>query len=62
MNLPKKIYVYVENDGEEDFLMTQKNIEDCADAGNNRLVGVYDLAEKLNVTLVVKQEVIVDKA
>jgi hypothetical protein len=60
--LPKKVYVYRQVDGDFEFLSAEETAEACAEKGEKRLVGVYELKEKINVTLEVKEEVILNKA
>jgi len=62
MKLPKKVFVYVVKEGDMEFLSAEETAEACAEKGEKRLVGVYELKEKLNVTLEVKEELIVSKA
>lgn len=62
MKLPKKVFVYVVKDGDYEFLSAEETAEACAEKGEKRLVGVYELKEKLNVTLEVKEELLVSKA
>ena len=43
---PKKLFVYVENEGTQDeFLMACKTERECANLNETRLVGVYELKE-----------------
>jgi hypothetical protein len=44
-DLPKKLYVYVEEDGQEKYLIANKTPGECATLSESRLVGVYDLKE-----------------
>lgn len=61
--LPKKLFIYRENEGTDDaFFMTNETIEDCAVKGEVVLVGVYELKEQLEVTLEVKETVHVQSA
>ena len=61
--LPKKVYVYiVYGNGNEWWLSAEPTAEGCAEKGEKRLVGVYELVEKLNITLEIKEEIIVSKA
>jgi len=60
--LPKIIYVYVATDGDESWLEAGYTPEACAVKGESRLVGVYALKRKVNVTLQVKEEVVIEKA
>lgn len=62
MKLPKLVYVFVYKDGTEEWLNVEETAEACAEKGEKRLVGVYELKEKLNVTLEVKEELLVSKA
>lgn len=62
MKLPKKVFVYVVKDGDYEFLSAEETAEACAEKGEKRLVGVYELKEKINVTLEVKEELLVSKA
>lgn len=62
MKLPKKVFVYVVKDGDYEFLSAEETAEACAEKGEKRLVGVYELKEKLKVTLEVKEELLVSKA
>ena len=44
--LPKKLFIYRENEGNEDeFLLCENTVEDCAKKGEVVLVGVYELKE-----------------
>lgn len=43
--LPRTIYVYEDDDGGEKYLNAHYSIEDTADLGERRLVGIYDLRE-----------------
>lgn len=45
--LPKTIYVYQEDDGDESWLVANYTREDCAhdDQNERRLVGTYQLVE-----------------
>ena len=63
MSLPKKVFVFmnIASDGET-WLSAEETAEACAEKGEKRLVGVYELKEKLNVTLEVKEELLVSKA
>lgn len=61
--LPQKVYVFVnENNDGETWLTAEETAEACAEKGEKRLVGVYELKEKLNVSLEVKEELLVSKA
>lgn len=61
--LPKKVYVFVvEGSNNEWWLSAEPTAEGCAEKGESRLVGVYELKEKLNVSLEVKEELLVSKA
>lgn len=62
MKLHKKVFVYVVKDGDYEFLSAEETAEACAEKGEKRLVGVYELKEKLKVTLEVKEELLVSKA
>lgn len=62
MKLPNKVYVYCVEESDMEFLSAEETAEACAVKGEKRLVGVYELIEKVNVTLEVKEEVIVEKA
>ena len=62
MKLPKLVYVFVYKDGKEEWLNVEDTAEACAEKGEKRLVGVYELKEKLNVSLEVKEELLVSKA
>lgn len=63
MKLPKKVYVYVENEGtNEEWLSAEKTAEGHATKGEKRLVGVYELKEKISVTLKVTEEIVQEKA
>lgn len=43
---PPKIYVYIDSDGDNDYLMVGKTEWECADPNvKDRLVGVYELKE-----------------
>jgi len=61
--LPKKLFIYRENEGNEDeFLLCENTVEDCAKKGEVVLVGVYELKEQLEVTLEVKETVHIQSA
>lgn len=62
MKLPKKVYVVVDEDGDYEWLNAEATAEAIAVKGEKRLVGVYELKEKLNVTLEIKEELLVEKA
>ncbi len=62
MKLPKKVYVWINKDGNEEWLLAETSAEACAEKGEKKLVGVYELVEKINVTLEVKEEILVEKA
>ena len=62
MKFPKKVYVYIHKDGKEEWLNVEETAEACAEKGEKKLIGVYELVERLNVTLEVKEELLVEKA
>ena len=62
MKLPKLVYVFVYKDGKEEWLNVYPSAEECAEKGEKKLVGVYELKEKITVSLEVKEELIVEKA
>jgi hypothetical protein len=63
MKLPKLVYVFVYKEGkDEEWLNVESTAEGCAEKGEKRLVGVYELKEKITVSLEVKEELIVEKA
>lgn len=62
MNFPELVYIYVHKDGKQEWLNVEVTAEACAEKGEKRLIGVYELKEKLNVTLEVKEELLVSKA
>lgn len=47
--LPKTLYVYEEEDGDATYLVAYKDVEDCADMGMKRHVGVYQLVNTATV-------------
>ena len=61
MKFPKLVYVYIYKSDKEEWLNVEPTAEDCAEKGEKRLIGVYELKEKINVTLEVKQEITVTK-
>ena len=60
-SLPKTIYVFRNNDGDMDWLSAEESTDACAAKGETRLVGVYELKELLNVSLEVREDVIIEK-
>lgn len=52
--LPKILYVYEEKDGDEKYFIANKNIYDCIEVGNKKLVGTYKLTEKNSIEAVAK--------
>lgn len=61
--LPKIVYVCVEEANSEDwFLTAEPTAELLALNGEKRLVGLYELKEKLIVSLKVQTELVVKKA
>ncbi len=42
-DFPKKIYVWIDDDGDEKFMMAEKTPEECAIPDKDRLVGIYNL-------------------
>jgi hypothetical protein len=62
MKLPKLVYVFVHKGGNEEWLNVEDSAEACAEKGEKKLVGVYELKEKLTVSLEVKEELLVSKA
>jgi hypothetical protein len=63
MELPNEVYVFVEKEGEDyEFLCVEDEIAGCATKDGKRLVGVYELKKKINVSLEVKEDVIVESA
>ena len=51
--LPKKLFVYREWDGDELYFMTYETERECADLNEDRLIGVYELigVGKVDVTV-----------
>ena len=49
-------------DGNGDELFGGTKTEACAEKGEKVLVGVYELKEKINVTLEIKEELLINKA
>lgn len=50
MKFPKELYVTVEYEGTEDeFLLTNKNVEDVAQVGETVKVAVYELVRTVEV-------------
>lgn len=41
--LPKKLYVYREQDGDDAYLLCYETLRECADLQENRQVGIYEL-------------------
>ena len=56
MKLPKLVYVFVNKEGKDEWLNVEETAEACAEKGERILVGVYELKEKLSVSLEVKEE------
>ena len=55
--LPDIVYVYWEDDGDDDvWLMASEKIDDAAEKGDKKLVGIYKLESLVNVSLEVKAE------
>ena len=59
--LPKIVYVYIISEGGEEWLSAEETADACAEKGKKRLVGIYELKEKLNVSLEVKAELTIEK-
>jgi hypothetical protein len=57
--LPKTICVFWNNDLDEFWLSAEESTEACAVKGEVRLVGVYELKSKLQVSLEVHEDLIV---
>ena len=50
--LPKKVYVYIDDDDPQDtFLSAFHTVDRTAEPGRSRLVGVYELKETVLVEL-----------
>lgn len=52
MELPKKLFIYVENEGDEkeEFLSTKEELSEIVvETGKRQLVGVYELKQKIEV-------------
>lgn len=43
--LPKKLFIYKEWDGDQYYFMCYETERECADLQEDRLVGVYELKE-----------------
>jgi hypothetical protein len=61
MKLPKTVYAYIISEGGEEWLSAEATADACAEKGVKRLVGVYELKEKLIVSLEVKTELTIEK-
>lgn len=48
--LPKRIFVYEMDGGNEKWLQPEKTLLACADLEEKRMVGVYELVETLEVS------------
>ncbi len=60
-NLPNIVYIYREQDNDNfEYLSAEESVEACAEKGEERLVGVYELKETLVVSLEVKETVLVE--
>jgi len=59
--LPKTVYVYVHVEGDEEWLNVEETARGCVEIGERCTVGVYELKEKLNVSLKVKEELTIKK-
>lgn len=57
-NLPQTVYVFGHDDA-DGWLNVEETAEACAERGKKRLVGVYELQHKLDVSLEVKEELII---
>lgn len=49
-DFPKKVYIYLDQDGKEKWMISSKSLEECASLDEDRLVGVYTL-EKVGKAL-----------
>jgi hypothetical protein len=60
--LPKTVYMFWFKDGDDQWLHAEEEIDGCAEHGEVRLVGKYQLVEVASVSLEVKANVIVTPA
>lgn len=56
--LPKVVYVYVHEDGEDFWFNAESDIEGCASPNKKRIVGKYELKELAEIELEIKETVI----
>ena len=42
-DFPKKIYVYIDEDGKEKYLIANRTDKECADLNESKLVAIYTL-------------------
>ena len=52
--LPQVLYVYRNDDGGEQHLVTEEDINNTAEVGKKRIVGRYTLVEAANVEIKTK--------
>jgi hypothetical protein len=53
-NLPKTIFVYRAKDGNESYLIADERKENCAEWGEKRMVGEYELKKTMTIEMVAK--------
>jgi len=56
MKLPDVVYVCIEDDGEDAYLMVYDEMKGAAEWIGKKLVGIYHLESLVNVSLEVKAE------
>lgn len=60
--LPKTLFAYrFLGSGDDNWINAEECAEDCAERGEKRIVGVYELKSTLAVSLEVKKEVKIKK-
>lgn len=60
--LPKVIHVFEREEGGDTWFEAYEGLADCANASKATLVGTYKLQEVSKISLIVKEEVVVEKA
>lgn len=56
--LPETVFVYIDGEDDFSFLNTNETLEEAAEQGETRIVGVYKLVETKRVTLKVSYEIV----
>ncbi|RPI95487.1 MAG: hypothetical protein EHM40_02730 [Chloroflexi bacterium] len=49
MNLPSKLYVYIDDDGETQVFIAKDSLQGCAVFDETRIVGVYNLEKTVRL-------------